>query len=183
MKSVKHHLYRVLGDTRLTFEAMATVLAQIESYLNSRPICKLTADSEDIEALTPGNFLVGGPLNALPEPSYLDTAPNRLTKWQTLQQMYQSFWSRWYHEYLDTLQARSKWKEIEPNMREQELVLIKDDRLPALKWLMGRIISVHRDNHGLVRSAEVKTAYSTLIRLIAKLCRLPPAEEFDEEEH
>lgn len=37
-KSVKHHLQRVIGDSTLTYEKMATLLAQVETCLNSRPM-------------------------------------------------------------------------------------------------------------------------------------------------
>ncbi|KMQ86917.1 gag-pol protein, partial [Lasius niger] len=59
VKSVKHHLRRVIGESTLTFEEMSTVLSQIEACLNSRPLLALTDDPEDVSALTPGHFLIG----------------------------------------------------------------------------------------------------------------------------
>ncbi|XP_011866509.1 PREDICTED: uncharacterized protein LOC105561264, partial [Vollenhovia emeryi] len=69
VKSVKFHLKRVVGDTLLTYEETTTFLAQVEATLNSRPLCPLTDDPEDLNALTPGHFLMGRAPSTIPEPS------------------------------------------------------------------------------------------------------------------
>ncbi|XP_076248135.1 uncharacterized protein LOC143187841 [Calliopsis andreniformis] len=66
VKSVKHHLKRTLGEFTPTGEEMQTLLCKIEASLNSRPIAPLTDDPDDYASLTPGHFLTGGPLNAIP---------------------------------------------------------------------------------------------------------------------
>ncbi|XP_029155184.1 uncharacterized protein LOC114928270 [Nylanderia fulva] len=52
VKSMKHHLQRVIGDATLTYEKLATLLSQIEACLNSRPLQPLSDDPEDVAALT-----------------------------------------------------------------------------------------------------------------------------------
>ena len=59
VKSTKYHMKRVVGNMALTFEKMVTVLTQIETVLNSRPLCPLLCDPNDTEALTPAHFLIG----------------------------------------------------------------------------------------------------------------------------
>ncbi|XP_018360398.1 PREDICTED: uncharacterized protein LOC108759452 [Trachymyrmex cornetzi] len=95
VKSVKFHLRRVIGETLRTYEEMTTLLAQIEAILNSRPLTAVSDDPSDVSALTPGYFLVGSALTAVPEPSLQDLPENRLTRWQLLHQMTKSFWQRW----------------------------------------------------------------------------------------
>ena len=66
VKSLKKHLSRVVGNVKLTFEELTTVLVQIEACLNSHPLTALPGDSDDgVECLTPGHFLIGCPLEAL----------------------------------------------------------------------------------------------------------------------
>ena len=66
VRSMKLHLQRIVSDVKLTFEELTTVPAQVEACLNSRPLVALLADDDGVDALTPGHFLVGRPLEALP---------------------------------------------------------------------------------------------------------------------
>ncbi|XP_029167976.1 uncharacterized protein LOC114938272 [Nylanderia fulva] len=173
VKSVKFHLRRVLGDARLTYEELTTLLVQIEAILNSRPLTALSDDPSDSTALTPGHFLVGSTLATVPEPSLQEVPQNRLSRWQLLQCMKESFWQRWSSEYLQQLQTTSKQYRPQDAFRKGALVLIKDERFPPTKWPLARITDVHPGVDGLIRVATVKTATSSFKRPIVKLCLLP----------
>lgn len=69
VKSAKYHLKRVVGETKLTYEEMATFLAQTEAILNSRPLIPVSDDPNDVEVLTPSHFLIGRSAVCLLEPS------------------------------------------------------------------------------------------------------------------
>lgn len=72
IKACKHHLKRIVGEHKLTFEEMMTVLCQMEACLNSRPLfTPLDANDDDgIAPLTPGHFLIGRPLGLTRPSSY-----------------------------------------------------------------------------------------------------------------
>jgi Family of unknown function (DUF5641) len=108
VKSAKYHLVRIVGDTQLTFEEMTTVLAKIEAILNSRPLVAEPSDPEDVNAITPGLFLIGRPLVAILEPNYVDVSSNRSQRWQLLKKITQHFWKWWSYDCLSTLQKRAK---------------------------------------------------------------------------
>ena len=68
MKSMKTHLRRVIADVKLTFEEFATIFTQVKAVLNSRPLVSVSSDDDGIEPLTPRYFLIGKPMEALPDP-------------------------------------------------------------------------------------------------------------------
>lgn len=175
IKSTKHHLRRVIGETTLTFEEMSTFLSQVESCLNFRPLQTLSDDPEDISALTPGHFLVGAPLLAVPEPSLNDRANNSLSRWQLLQKMRDHFWERWSREYLHELHCRPKWLRPKPNPRIGDLCLIRSEMTPPNRWPLARIIRVQLGRDDVVRVVVVRTAASELVRPLAKIVLLPAA--------
>ena len=63
MKSFKTHLAGVIGNSKLDFEEMTTVLTQVEACLNSHPLGTLPHNDDDgIQVLMPGHLLIGHPL-------------------------------------------------------------------------------------------------------------------------
>jgi hypothetical protein len=178
VKSMKRHLRRVLGEATLTFEEMATLLAQVEACLNSRPLQPLTDDSSDTAALTPGHFLVGTALSAIPEPTLLDVPANRLTRWQHLQQMRDHFWNRWSREYIHSLTTRPKWCRKQDSVQKGQLCLLRNEATPPpSKWPLALVTDVHPGEDDHVRVVRVRTAASEFTRPIAKLVLLPDQSE------
>ncbi|XP_018569139.1 uncharacterized protein LOC108909312 [Anoplophora glabripennis] len=104
VRSAKYHMKRILGNAHLTFEHLYTILTQIEAVLNSRPLTPLSSDPEDLLALTPGHFIIGDRMTAMPEQDVEQIATNKLDHYKILQQMAEHFWKCWSREYISTLQ-------------------------------------------------------------------------------
>ena len=188
VKSVKYHLRRVTNDRLLTFEELNTLLCQIESCLNSRPLCPLSSDPSDFNALTPAHFLIGEPLQCVQEENLLAQGGNHLSRWQAIERMKQHFWKRWYREYLNRLQARPKWLKSIKNFNIGDLVLVADDRCGPGQWLLGRIVDTHPGGDGKIRVVSVQTKNKIFKRSISKIFLLPENssesfKEVSEEDH
>ncbi|XP_055604615.1 uncharacterized protein LOC129752854 [Uranotaenia lowii] len=182
VRSAKQHLVRVLGESVATYEDMVTLLAEVECCLNSRPLTQLKDDPEDLRALTPGHFLIGAELQALPDEDFQDCVSNRLPPWDLAQQRVQHFWSRWRKEYLNQLQARNKWWKPAVKVEVGKLVVIRNDNLPPTRWRMGRITEAHPGPDGVVRVVSLKTASGSCTRPVTQICILPVQMSTEAEE-
>ncbi|KFM71343.1 hypothetical protein X975_14529, partial [Stegodyphus mimosarum] len=49
VKSVQNHLKRRIGNLHFIYEKFETVISQVESILNSRPLTPTSNDSDDYE--------------------------------------------------------------------------------------------------------------------------------------
>jgi len=91
---MKYPLRRVEGANQLTLEEFNTLIVQIEGMLNSRLISAVSRDPNDLQALTPADFLIGDSILSIPETDLSDVSTGRLDRYKLIQQQRQSFWLR-----------------------------------------------------------------------------------------
>ena len=173
VRSMKHHLKRVVGAQILTYEELETVVCQIEACLNSQPILTRTShDSDGIFTLTAGHFLLLKPPTAYPEDPRLPEEPHLLRKWNMCQAMVQHFWDRWSREYLQTLQSRSKWRTNPPSLQVGDIVILKEDKTFSCHWPLAKILHTYPGKDGVVRVAQIQAGDSIFKRPVTKLALL-----------
>lgn len=112
VKSAKYHFKRVIGKLSLTYEQFNTVIIQVETVLNSRPITQLSNDISDFSFLAPGHFLVHRPLMAAPEPNITHENIDTMRFWKKCTKVQQSFWQTWHKSYIVSVVAYS-WVTVE----------------------------------------------------------------------
>lgn len=136
VKTVKRVLCAILQNARLTDEILSTVMCEVESLVNSRPITKVSSNSSDDGALTPNHLLIlkGSPA---PVPVLSCVADTYRRRWRYVQHLSDVFWSRWLKEYIPMLQKTTKWQEVQRNVQVNDVVLIVDDHTPRTLWPMG----------------------------------------------
>ena len=67
---------------------MTAFHTQVEACLNSKPLVALNSPGDDgIETLTPGHFLIGQPLCALPDHSFSHRTVSLLQRWNLCQRL------------------------------------------------------------------------------------------------
>ena len=160
VKAAKYHLKRVLGDHRLNYDELETVIIQVEACLNSRPLGAMASHPLDgICPLTPGHFLIGRALKAYPVEK-VDFNRTPLQRWVHCQKMIQSFWKRWSQEYLQQLQKAVKWHKKETNFQVGDIVLLTDGNVFLQQWSTARILKTYPGADGAVRAVDVKVVKS-----------------------
>ena len=85
-------------------------MVEIEAILNFRPITPMSADPNDLSALTPGHFLIGEPLTSTVDVNTEYTSRGLITRWELVSKIKHDFWKQWSSEYLNELQFKYKWK-------------------------------------------------------------------------
>lgn len=181
VRSVKNCLKKVLGKASLNFEEMTTILTEVEAVLNSRPLSYVHNDTDEPQPLTPSHFLVGERLTSLPPKTMvLESSSSNLNKehavrrWKYRQRLLTTFWNRWRKDYLMDLKSAHTSDSIKATMlKEGDVVLIGEDKVPRQTWKMGRIEKLNSGRDGLVRSCCVRTSSGSVLRRpVQLLCSL-----------
>ena len=173
IKSMNQLLRRQMGNIQLHCEELTTLLCQIEAILNSRPLMSQSVDPNDLQVLTPGHFLIGAPLTAVPERSINAPDISLLKRWKLVQTLSQHFWKRWVKEFLLMYQIRAKWQQPSANLQIGDVVFVTDENRVPLQWPLGIITKVFKGNDDLVRVVELKFKNKIVTRPISKLRKLP----------
>ena len=130
IKSMKLLLKNNIQGYILTVPEFTTIVVNVEVTLNSRPLELMDSNPTDgTVVFTPGHFLIGRPLRALPLAADTTTSRNLLKRWDLVQQISTDIWRQWKSRYLQSLQSRSKWKTLFPNVKVGDIVVLKDETL------------------------------------------------------
>ena len=144
-------------------DELATVLAEVEAVLNSRPLY-----SDDVEEpLTPSHLIIGRRLVTLPTgPAHMDDLDFGNHQTVTRRSRYlanriQHFRRRWQREYLVDLREfhRSKGKNVNLSpVKTGDVVILHDQNTTQRAfWKVAKIVELIKGRDGEVRGAKVFT--------------------------
>ena len=180
---VKRSLRKSLGRRMLTLIQLQTLLKEIESVVNSRPLVYIDEDINSNITLTPGHFLSINPKTGIPqvdidqdEDYYIkETTSERLVKlWKRGQKLLDQFWKLWRDEYLASLRERTQYLLRSPRIKSPfkpnigDVVLIKDN-VPRGCWKTGRICELITSRDGKIRSVKLRLPSGNILGRPLKL--------------
>ena len=170
VRSIKLSLKKSFHLKSLPREELVTSVTEIEAFINSRPLTYISDDLHD-KPLTPSHFLIGRPAGYLPKVVNPDTPfedQDLRNLYSSRQQVMEKFWSTWSNNYIRNLPpvvGGFKASRLAIN----DLVLIRQDKIPRLQWPIGRVINVFPGKDSLIRSVEIKTEKGIFKRDIKNL--------------
>ena len=167
IRTVRNVLASLLKDIpgRLDDESLTTLLVEVESIVNSRPLAVDNLNDCTVDPLTPNHLLTMKSKVVLPLPGVFQQADIYCKKrWRAVQHLANEFWTRFSKEYIRVSQIRQKWNQVCRNVSVNDIVLVLDKDLPRNRWSKGRVVEVFPGEDGLVRHVDVKTGPKTVLK-------------------
>ena len=120
----------LLQDQPLDNEGLPTLLCEVESIINGRPLTKVSDDPRDPEALRPNHLLLLWSGLPLPPGAFVKDDSFSRCRWRHVQYLADVFCRRWMREHLPALQERRKWNKASRNFAVNDVVLVLDESTP-----------------------------------------------------
>ena len=164
IRSVKRCIVKIVGRAMLSFMELSTLLVEIESVINARPLTYIYDDVECVSfPLSPSHLMNGR--NVLNEPSdnhfaivsNHETLPRRAKYHRTL---LTQFAQRWKKEYLLSIMDSYKGKQSmdKPVIEVGDIVVLRNDGTKRSFWKLGKIVKLFTGADGHTRGAKVEVS-------------------------
>ena len=161
MRSVKRCLKKAIGRASLSFGELRTLLVEIETTLNNRPLTFVYDDEQGISyALTPSHLIYGRQISSTPNDKHYEIVSTNqsLTKRAKYhQRVLNQFIKQWRTEYLLSLRESSKL--TRPNsdvsIAVGDMVILRNDNTRRTFWKLAKVEKLLPSSDGIVRSAKV----------------------------
>ena len=162
VRSTKRCLVKVVGRALLKFDELSTILVEIESVINSRPLTYVYDDTEGISyPLTPSHLVNGRNLDRLPNDAHFEI----LHTYESLskcaryhRRLLSQFATSWKKEYLvGLLEAyKPKANSSEPLIKINDIVLLRSEYEKRSFWKLCRVVELLKGQDGTVRSVRLQ---------------------------
>ncbi|XP_045119659.1 uncharacterized protein LOC123509433 [Portunus trituberculatus] len=157
IRSVKRALAIAIGDSRLTFGELQTVLFETANLLNDRPIgMKPGIDVEMGLYLCPNDLLLGRTNNSAPAGTMMQEPQSSKCRLMFMDEIVNSFWRKWHRDYFPTLIVRQKWHVDKRNVKPGDIVLLQDKDAIRGQWRLAQVKSVMPSRDERVRDVIVR---------------------------
>ena len=165
IQTAKRCLRKTLGRTTVMFDELATLVTEIESVINSRPLTHVQDDLDGISyTLSPSHLIYGRRVTTNPNDSYFEvisTSETLARRSKAHRHLLTQFSRQWRREYLLKLRETHACK-IRTQGGSQisvgDIVVVKDDRTKRLFWKLAKVEELLTGKDGKIRAAVVRVS-------------------------
>ncbi len=132
VKTVKLSLKKAIGRSTVTYDELATILTEVESIINARPITYVYDDQESVSyALSPSHLIYGRMITAMPNSSHYEVVSTNTTltrRAKHQRNILRQLTKQWRHDYLLNLRENAAARKNTSNnsqITQGDIVLLK----------------------------------------------------------
>ena len=168
VRSVKNCLKKSVGRSLLDFEELRTLIVEIESAINNRPLTYVYDDENGISyPLTPSDFIYGRKLSTSPNSTHFDVVSTSKTLSKKARHHFkilEGFNRQWQKEYLLSLRENYNMKKQKEKLTSVlapgDVVLVKEEGTARCWWKLAEIVELIYSKDNVIRAARIKVMKS-----------------------
>lgn len=175
VRSVKRSLKKSIGQSSLNHDELVTILVEVESVINSRPLTYVFDDSEGISyTLSPSHLIYGRKVANIPNIGHFETintseSLSRCAKRH--QTLLRNFTNQWRRQYLLSLReahsSTTRSSKVKP-VKVGDVVILRDELTKRAFWKLGIVKELLTGKDDIARAAIVRTVNSERSQLLRR---------------
>ena len=143
------------SQSALNYAELDTLFSSVANLVNQRPIGVRSYTDEDLHAITPNDLLLQRSRNTVPGLQY-DANESITRRQQFMMEVEQLWWEQWSIQVIPHLVPFRRWKlEHRPIQVGDIVAVVYEKRIGKGTYRLGRVLRVHPDGHGRVRTITV----------------------------
>lgn len=165
VRSVKRCLKKTMGKSNLSYEELGTILTEVETVINSRPLTYVSDDQDGISSvLTPSHLINGRRITTMPNGQYFEvvsTYESLTKKAKHHRHLLTQFTKQWRKDYLLNLRENHSVKMRQgkrPAIEKGDVVIVKDEGTKRLFWKLAIVTDLITGADNQSRAAVVKVS-------------------------
>ena len=165
IQSVKRCMKKSLGRTTLSYDELNTLLVEIESVVNSRPLTYVEDDQDGVSyTLSPSHLINGRRVTNTPNDSHFEvisTNESLTRRARHHRHLLRQFTDQWRKIYL--LSLRERHAQVTKNRKGVDIaigdvVILKNDTSNRMFWKLAKVEELLPGKDGNIRAAIIKVS-------------------------
>ena len=157
----KKALKNAIGKERISKSIFDTLLKEVRTVVNLRPLCYVDDEKDGSFVLRPIDLLIPEYATMKLNGAEHTEFENTLEQFREVKNYVNRFWDQWEKFYLpqrNFVRLRVLPKAVSQQIvpEEGEIVLVKNDNESRDRWKMGKVEKVYKGSDGNVRQADVR---------------------------